>query len=46
LPGSGTLLAINRLLRPLYAAGRPQCSPSRSVEQPCSRRHLLTLVFV
>ncbi len=34
LPGSGTPLAISRLLRPLYAAGRPQCSPFSSVEQP------------
>jgi len=31
----GNPLAISRLLWPLYAAGRPQCRPSSSVEQPC-----------
>jgi len=30
----GNPLAISRLLWPLYAAGRPQCRPSSSVEQP------------
>jgi len=40
----GNPLAISRLLWPLYAAGRPQCRPSSSVEQPCSMTRQAKLV--